>query len=173
MGRIDMETLKLDLGSHIMKLQINDWHKANSKAYEDEWCRVKCQIKSDFMDYRVENNQPDCETLMWSEVESLLHCIEQLLSGKTTEKECMSCVEPDFEFVFYPATENVDSVGMDILIAFWERDGALSANSLQLYLGQEEVEAFYEYLKLVCEEIDSCSPKLEEMRKQDILINEE
>lgn len=168
-----METLKLDLGSHVMYLQINDWHKARSKDYDDEWCSVKCRIKSDFMDYRVENNQPDCETLMWSEVENLLHCTEQLLTGKIAEKNSMDCVEPDFEFVFYPATENVQSVGMDILIAFWEPDGALSANSLQLYLGQEEVEQFYEYLKLVCKETDPHSSKLEEMRKQGILLKEE
>lgn len=123
------------------------------------------------MDYSIGDNQPDCEALLSGEVEELLSLTKQLLSGKMKQKVTMECAEPDFEFVFYPATDNEKSVGMDILIAFWDRDGALSANSMQFYLVQEDIEQLYEYLKLVCNSPEVNLLKLEEMRTHDILIN--
>lgn len=125
-------------------LDIKGYQKSTKERWDVQWCKVDFRVISDFMNYHI----PSAEILLSCEVESLVSQIDNLIHGRRTEN--ISCIEPDLEFEFFPASSENDCCGeyMEIIIGFWSK-GAFTADNLHICLDKKEAELLINYLKMV------------------------
>ena len=136
--------LKLDLSGIAFQLRIQQYEKSNPEDMFSKWCKVDLSFESkEGLSYHFE----DEETLLPFEVEELQERIGELLKGNLEEPTVMECIEPDFEFHFFPKDdeEELDEY-MELIIALWG-EGGLSDNRLLLIFEKDNLEKLLAYLK--------------------------
>lgn len=136
--------LELNLDGVTLKLSIRDYKKPSEDNWSDEWCKVDLSVEADdWLNYRITNR----EILLCSEIDSLIKHLKNLKDKILKEKTFYSFCEPDLEFIFYP--EDKTSALVDLIINFWDKDGALTANHLSLSLDSMDISNLYNYLRHV------------------------
>ncbi len=133
--------ITLELEGFKLVLEITGWKPSNRDNWDSTWCKVKMDLSSSFMEYNINS-----ECLLSCEVEELKESLDKIIDGENAKN--VSCIEPDFEFEFSPATDKKDNQLMDLIISFWDQ-GVLTANSLRLCLDKDDMIILRDYLQLV------------------------
>ena len=163
--------LRIDLDGILLQLNIKDYEPSQQENW-DQWCHVDFSFSSEgWLDYHKEND----EVLMSFEVESLAAILKRLLNDEIAEIKEMSCIEPDFNFVFYPKKDlredprytyvregfEIVDIRMDWKISFWHE--GLTANYLSVTLDRNDMQILLAYLNCVMGKLDKRDPLIEEL----------
>ena len=95
------------------------------------------------------------------EVKRLSKTIEDAFSKRLTKNEELGFIEPDFCFIFscFDIEGKLSWPPMaDLHISFW--DDGLTANYLSLCFGEADLDALWQYLRLVTGEADLSDPRV-------------
>ncbi len=174
--------LKLDLGGIDFRFRISKYQKSIDD-WEDKWCKVDLTLKAqEWLNYNIVYQ----EVLLPAEVEELCDKIEALLNDKLEEPETITCIEPDLEFHLYPKydirnnpdvvyfrpdSNTIVDVDMKLIVSFWDKEGVLTANQLQLYFNRENLEKLHCYLKYVIGIITEEDETLQKLMTEGIIYN--
>ena len=157
--------LKLNLEDINFHFQINKYRKSTRENWDCEWCRVDLTLQSrDWLNYQIH----DAETMLATEVEELRDGIDALLRDGLEEPKEITCIEPDFEFQLHPKADvrnnpdviyvkpghEIIDIDMDLVLSFWDDDGALTANRMILAFDREDLEKLLCYLRLITGLVD-------------------
>ena len=148
--------LRLDLDGVEMYLRIQGFRESASPD-DDAWCRVSLHLQSPWLNYHL-NEQ---ELLCSEEVKRLSKTIEDALSKRLTKNEELEFIEPNIRFVF----SCLDDKGKpfrwpmaDLRVSFWNE--GLTANYLSLCFDEADLDALWQYLRLVTGEADLSDPRV-------------
>ena len=148
--------LRLDLDGVEMYLRIQGVRESTS-LYDDAWCRVSLHLQSPWLNYHL-NEQ---ELLCSEEVKRLSKTIEDAFSKRLTKNEELEFIEPNIRFIF----SCLDDKGKpfrwpmaDLRVSFWNH--GLTANYLSLCFDQADLDALWQYLRLVTGEADLSDPRV-------------
>ena len=145
--------LQLHLSGVRLCLKIADYRPSDRDAWDRQWCRTQLFLSClPWLDY-VQNAQ----TLLCCEIEQLTDSLGRLLEGRLTEETRLSFLEPDFCFLLHP-----EEITMEWKIYFWSQ-GAVSGNFLSLALDRQQIQYFYNYLRILSYELDMASPAVIDM----------
>lgn len=151
---------RLDLEGIDLHFRISKYRKSTKENWDCEWCDVDLTLQSNrWLDYHINS----AEVMLSNEIEMLRDTIDALLNDKLDEIDTLECIEPDFQFIFYPKQDvrknprvlyvkpgyEISDVDMDFAVTFWDREGALSANRLMLSFDRLDLERLLIYLQLV------------------------
>lgn len=100
----------------------------------DKWCNVTISISNNYINY---NNSG--ELLLECEINTIIKDLKLFLEDGITEKEEISFIEPDIEFILYNDL-------VDLKINLFE-NGALSADYFVICLNKEEIKQILDYLE--------------------------
>lgn len=100
----------------------------------DKWYNVTISISNNYINY---NNSG--ELLLECEINTIIKYLKLFLEDGITEKEEVSFIEPDIEFILYNDL-------VDLKINLFE-NGALSANYFVICLNKEEIKQVLNYLE--------------------------
>ena len=95
------------------------------------------------------------------EVKQLSSTIEAAFAKRLTKNEELEFIEPDFCFIFscFDIEGKLSWPPMaDLHISFW--DDGLTANYLSLCFGEADLDALWQYLRLVTGEADLSDPRV-------------
>jgi len=149
--------LKLDIQGIILELQIGRYQKSNHDIWDEQWNDVGFSLTSG----KWLNYQTGGELLLSIEVEELLDKTNKLLNDELSEVEEIVCIEPDFNFKFYPKRDlrddpnytyvaegfEITDIYMEWKIYFWS-DG-LTDNYISLTFDREDLKMLLNYLFLI------------------------
>lgn len=173
MRKDDVMWIKLDLEGIDFHFRISKYRKSTKENGFDEWCEVDLTLQArEWLNYQIVSD----ETLLAVEVEEIRDRIDNLLNGSLEKPEKIECIEPDLEFHLHPKEDirnnpdvvyvkpgyEIADIDMDLIVSFWDRDGALSANRLLLSFGREDLEKLLCYLQYVTGVIN----------KEDVMVKE-
>ena len=102
----------------------------------DKWCNVTISISNNYINY---NNSG--ELLLECEINTIIKYLKLFLEDGITEKEEVSFIEPDIEFILYNEL-------VDLKINLFE-NGALSADYFVICLNREEINQVLNYLDII------------------------
>lgn len=102
----------------------------------DKWCNVTISISNNYINY---NNSG--ELLLECEINTIIKYLKLFLEDGITEKEEVSFIEPDIEFILYNEL-------VDLKINLFE-NGALSADYFVICLNREEIKQVLNYLDII------------------------
>ena len=147
--------LRLDLDGVEMYLRIQGVRESASPD-DDAWCRVSLHLQSPWLHYDLDEHILCSEEVKW-----LSKTIEDAFDKRLPKNEELEFIEPDFCFIF-----SCFDVGgkpswppmADLHISFW--DDGLTANYLSLCFGKTNLDALWQYLRLVTGEADSSDPRV-------------
>ena len=148
--------LRLDLDGVEMYLRIQGVRESTS-LYDDAWCRVSLHLQSPWLNYHL-NEQ---ELLCSEEVKRLSKTIEDALSKRLTKNEELEFIEPNIRFVFSCLDEKGKPFRWpmaDLRVSFWNE--GLTANYLSLCFDEADLDALWQYLRLVTGEADLSDPRV-------------
>lgn len=100
----------------------------------DKWCNVTISISNNYINY---NNSG--ELLLECEINTIIKYLKLFLEDGITEKEEISFIEPDIEFILYNDL-------VELKINLFE-NGALSADYFVICLNKEEIKQILDYLE--------------------------
>lgn len=136
--------LELNLDDITLKLSIRGYKKPSEDSWSDEWCKVDLSVEADnWLNYCITNR----EMLLCCEIDALIDHLKRMKDKTLKEKTFYTFCEPDLEFIFYP--EDKTSALADLIINFWDKEGALTANHLSLTLDTMDISNLYNYLRHV------------------------
>jgi hypothetical protein len=154
--------LRLNLCDVDLQLKISGWRESENKEdWDDNWCYVELTLNSQYINY-----SPSGEILMSREVLWLKEVLHKLISGELERDYSLEFTEPDLQFdlriakrlynipgkiIFPKEYQDVDIDG-DLIINFWCSDG-LGCNTFSMGLDRSDLTNFYNYLRLVTNEI--------------------
>ena len=148
--------LRLDLDGVEMYLRIQGVRESTS-LYDDAWCRVSLHLQSPWLNYHL-NEQ---ELLCSEEVKRLSKTIEDAFSKRLTKNEELEFIEPNIRFIF----SCLDAEGeltrppmADLQVFFW--NGYPTDNYLSLRFDKADLDALWQYLRLVTGEADLSDPRV-------------
>lgn len=159
-----------------LKLELEgiDFRFRISRYKGNPWCKVDLKLKAKkWLNYNMVHR----EVLEYDDVERICDRIEALLNNKFDKPKSISFAEPDLEFILHPSFDirnnsNVLYVGegleildvtMELIVSFWDEDGALTANQLKLVFDREDIEKLYCYLKYVAGRINEEDKTLQKL----------
>lgn len=168
--------LKLDLEDIDFRFRIS--------RYEGKpWCKVDLKLKAQkWLNYNMVHR----EVLEYDDVERICDRIEGLLNNKFDKPKGISFAEPDLEFILYPSfdirnnpdvlyikpgSNTILDVTMELIVSFWDEDGALTANQLKLVFDREDIEKLHCYLKYVAGRINEEDETLQKLMTEGIIYN--
>ena len=147
--------LRLDLDGVEMYLRIQGFRESASPD-DDAWCRVSLHLQSSWLHYDLDEHILCSEEVKW-----LFETIEGALSKRLTKNEELEFIEPNIRFIF----SCLDDKGKpfrwpmaDLRVSFWNH--GLTANYLSLCFGKTNLDALWQYLRLVTGEADSSDPRV-------------
>ena len=151
--------MEMNLDGITVKLEIRGYTKYDRESEEEpRWCRLDFSfISQPWLRYK----RQDDEVLTNEEVEALAEHLERLLNGRMAEPTELECIEPDFCFIFscFDIEGKLSWPPMaDLHISFW--DDGLTANYLSLCFGKTNLDALWQYLRLVTGEADLSDPRV-------------
>ena len=173
--------LYLDVDGIDLYLQITQYRKSAEEYQDEEWCQVEFTLQSrEWLNYQM----GPTEAMLCYEVEHLRDRIEELLNGKLDSPEEVSCIEPDFEFHFFPEADcrenpnvlyvkpgcEIIEATMDWIVSFYDGNGALTSNRLFLSLNRTDLEKLVCYLNLVTGIINEDDKIIHELTQKGNLI---
>lgn len=127
-------------------LRIENYEPTKKVGWDDQWCTCSWSFNNHYgLRYNMKNNP----ALMTCEVESIEKKLSSLLSGEMETKKTIACIEPYFEFIFYPGTDELNCY-VEWIVNFWNH-GALTLNYFAIVLLQDDIEALRDYLSDVIE----------------------
>ena len=147
--------LRLDLDGVEMYLRIQGVRESTS-LYDDAWCRVSLHLQSSWLSYDLDEH-----ILCSEEVTCLSRTIEDALFKRLAKNEELEFFEPNIRFVFsYLDTERELSWPpiADLRVFFW--NGCLTNNYLSLRFDVANLDALWQYLRLVTGEADLSDPRV-------------
>lgn len=151
--------LNLDLCGIQLNFAVHNYVPCTENNGYTQWCNVDFHICSgNWLDYQI-----DGELLMNFEVDEILARIEDILNGGVGELFAWQCIEPDFNFTFYPKKDltkdpkytyiapghEIQDIKLEWSVYFW--DDRLTDNRLTLVLSRKDIVALQQYLKSVVE----------------------
>lgn len=148
--------LRLDLDGVEMYLRIQGVRESAS-LYDDAWCRVSLHLQSPWLNYHLNEHELLCS----EEVKRLSKTIEDAFSKRLTKNEKLGFIEPDLCFIFscFDIEGKLSWPPMaDLHISFW--DDGLTANYLSLCFDVADLDALWQYLRLVTGEADLSDPRV-------------
>ena len=147
--------LRLDLDGVEMYLRIQGVRESASPD-DDAWCRVSLHLQSSWLHYDLDEHILCSEEVKW-----LFETIEGALSKRLTKNEELEFIEPNIRFIF----SCLDDKGKpfrwpmaDLRVSFWNH--GLTANYLSLCFDQADLDALWQYLRLVTGEADLSDPRV-------------
>ena len=147
--------LRLDLDGVEMYLRIQGFRESASPD-DDAWCRVSLHLQSSWLHYDLDEHILCSEEVKW-----LFETIEGALSKRLTKNEELEFIEPNIRFIF----SCLDDKGKpfrwpmaDLRVSFWNH--GLTANYLSLCFDQADLDALWQYLRLVTGEADLSDPRV-------------
>lgn len=147
--------LRLDLDGVEMYLRIQEFRESASPD-DDAWCRVSLHLQSSWLHYDLDEHILCSEEVKW-----LFETIEGALSKRLTKNEELEFIEPNIRFIF----SCLDDKGKpfrwpmaDLRVSFWNH--GLTANYLSLCFDEADLDALWQYLRLVTGEADLSDPRV-------------
>ena len=147
--------LRLDLDGVEMYLRIQGFRESASPD-DDAWCRVSLHLQSSWLNYDLDEHILCSEEVKW-----LFETIEGALSKRLTKNEELEFIEPNIRFIF----SCLDDKGKpfrwpmaDLRVSFWNH--GLTANYLSLCFDEADLDALWQYLRLVTGEADLSDPRV-------------
>lgn len=107
---------------------------SDTQDEDDKWCNITIYISNNYINY---NNSG--ELLLECEINTIIKYLKLFLEDGITEKEEISFIEPDIEFILYNDL-------VDLKINLFE-NGALSADYFVICLNKEEIKQILDYLE--------------------------
>lgn len=107
---------------------------SDTQDEDDKWCNITIYISNNYINY---NNSG--ELLLECEINTIIKYVKLFLENGITEKEEISFIEPDIEFILYNDL-------VDLKINLFE-NGALSADYFVICLNKEEIKQILDYLE--------------------------
>ena len=147
--------LRLDLDGVEMYLRIQGFRESASPD-DDAWCRVSLHLQSSWLHYDLDEHILCSEEVKW-----LSRTIEDALFKRLAKNEELEFFEPNIRFVFsYLDTGRELSWPpiADLRVFFW--NGCLTNNYLSLRFDVADLDALWQYLRLVPGEADSSDPRV-------------
>lgn len=150
--------LKIDLNGILLQLRIKNYAQSTNNDWHSKWCNVDFSVSSrKWLNYCCE----DDEVLLSCEVETLAESIDKLLNDELDDVLELSCIEPDFNFVFHPKRDlrkdpkyiyirdgcEIADAYMEWKISFWNR--GLTDNYLSVTLDRADLKALLVYLNFI------------------------
>ena len=169
-----MLRFNLNLDGMVVWLTISDYVSSNREHWDDEWCSVDYSFSfQNCIDYGKNGDA----VLLSCEVDELRGKIDDLLNDRIQEKQNLTFIEPDFEFVFLPKTDLRNDPSytyiapgheiVDILVEWrvylW--NGGLTDNYFSTTLDREDLVALRDYLKFVEGTLTADSIEIKELIK--------
>lgn len=140
--------LELSLDGILLTLHIDGYN--GNKLDIDDWCKTTLQLKSEvgnWLDYRIESQ----EVLLNSEINYLIKYLNKLLQHELKESQLIEFAEPDISFKLSPELQlsktNKISETATLIISFWDKNCALSANQLSIELDTDDIQKLKVYLE--------------------------
>ena len=147
--------LRLDLDGVEMYLRIQGFRESASPD-DDAWCRVSLHLQSSWLHYDLDEHILCSEEVKW-----LFETIEGALSKRLTKNEELEFIEPNIRFIF----SCLDDKGKpfrwpmaELRVSFWNH--GLTANYLSLCFDEADLDALWQYLRLVTGEADLSDPRV-------------
>ncbi len=107
---------------------------SDTQDEDDKWCNITIYISNNYINY---NNSG--ELLLECEINTIIKYVKLFLENGITEKEEISFIEPDIEFILYNDL-------VELKINLFE-NGALSADYFVICLNKEEIKQILDYLE--------------------------
>lgn len=170
--------LKLNLGGITLRLSIDNYVPTDESNWDYEWCLVELSLVGRFINYRIRS-----AILLSSEVDILELRLNELLADQIIEITTLEFIEPELKFKFFPKRDlrkdpgiicvkpgyEIEDIAMSLGVAFWDDDGALTKNTLNLMFYREEIEYLSTYLGLVKGSLDKDNPSVQRLVQQDVI----
>ena len=147
--------LRLDLDGVEMYLRIQGFRESASPD-DDAWCRVSLHLQSSWLNYDLDEHILCSEEVKW-----LSRTIEDAFDKRLPKNEELGFIEPDFCFIFscFDIEGKLSWPPMaDLHISFWNH--GLTANYLSLCFDQADLDALWQYLRVVTGEADLSDPRV-------------
>lgn len=148
--------LRLDLDGVEMRLRIRDYVQSTEDGWHREWCSIDFHLQSKWINYP----RNDAELLLSVEVESLRDDLEAVFDGRIIRNFEVRHVEPDLRFFFTVFDKDGRRVTpmADLRVSFWNH--GLTNNYLSLRFDVADLDALWQYLRLVTGEADLSDPRV-------------
>lgn len=171
--------LKLNINSIIFQIQIDEYQKSDDEMWYGQWNKVSISITFEkWLIYQISN----AELLLSNEIEALSDNIEKLLNDEFDEVEELICIEPDFQFIFYPKRDlradpkyvyvregfEIVDIYMEWKTYFWS-DGCLSDNYIAITFDRADLKILLNYLFLITGRFDKDSEPINKMIQKGLL----
>ena len=139
--------LHLELDGIEINMTIREYKEVLGREWCDAWCKVDYSIKAvtepNGKQYiNIEHN--NTEILLACEVKSLRNRLNKLLNDELEKVTLTEMIEPDFQFELFPKKNGAD-ITATWIVNFWYC-GGLTANSLNVTLGREDIIKLRDYL---------------------------
>ena len=145
--------LRLDLDGVEMYLRIQGFRESASPD-DDAWCRVSLHLQSSWLHYDLDEHILCSEEVKW-----LSKTIEDAFDKRLPKNEELEFIEPNIRFVFSCLDEKGKPFRWpmaDLRVSFWNH--GLTANYLSLCFDQADLDALWQYLRVVTGEADLRDP---------------
>ena len=147
--------LRLDLDGVEMYLRIQGFRKS-ALPDDDAWCRVSLHLQSPWLHYDLDEHILCSEEVKW-----LSKTIEDAFDKRLPKNEELEFIEPNIRFIF----SCLDAEGgltrppmADLQVFFW--NGYPTANYLSLCFDEADLDALWQYLRVVTGEADLSDPRV-------------
>lgn len=154
--------LKLNLDGVSLIIGIDNYIFSTSWS-DDLWVDSYISIINKYINYEDKGEMFEC-----FEITDLKKTFKNLLERKEIDK--ITFIEDDIEFEFYSYTEESKTILAEFIVYF--RDGGAStANSIHLFMEEEDIEKFYYYLRLATHEINENNVIIKEYIDKGVILN--
>lgn len=175
---VRMEGAMLRLNQNGMKIHFQILDYEPDVQDDDAWVKISADFKfRNVISYRMEKS----ESFLHREVIELKKYLDELLEGKLKETVRYELMEPDFEFVLFPAGEagrernpvasgitgDYRDAAVKFIVHLWNE--GLTDNVFGTVLGRREAEAMCAYLKLITGELKSDDEEVQKYVRMDMI----
>ena len=147
--------LRLDLDGVEMYLRIQGVRESASPD-DDAWCRVSLHLQSSWLNYDLDEHILCSEEVKW-----LSKTIEDAFDKRLPKNEELEFIEPNIRFVFSCLDERGKPFRWpmaDLRVSFWNE--GLTNNYLSLRFDVADLDALWQYLRLVTGGADLSDPRV-------------
>lgn len=153
--------IKFNLDGMDFNLKIENYEP--NQTFDGKWVQVSFDFEfKDIIKYKKEKT----EILLCAEIDEIRKYLYDLLNDKFIYKEHYECIEPDFEFFFYPkydiknnknlifiksSSTSVVDIGFELKVNLWNE--CLSCNNFSTFWERNDIEKLYLYLSLITKKI--------------------
>lgn len=151
--------IQFNLNGMLLKLKINNYKNNN------EYVDISFEYRfKDIINYKKDNQK----VLQCKDIDTIKEMTKSLLNKTLQNDDSYCCYEPDFSFDF------IGGKWLTINTYLWndeDRTTQITNNSISITLELKEIEQFYNYLRLITNEIDINNLDIKEMLNNNIIYN--